>query len=63
MTEVITIDEKNLLDDKDPDINNTKSTTPSGYSFKGDRADEKELLKGMGFEEDLINVIYNNMNR
>jgi hypothetical protein len=62
MTEMITIDEKNLLDDKDPDINNTKSTTPSGYSFKGDRAEEKELLKGMGFEEDLINAIYNNMN-
>ena len=62
MSEMITIDEKNLLDDKDPDINNTKSTTPSGYSFKGDRAEEKELLKGMGFEEELINVIYNNMN-
>ena len=47
MTEAININE-NLLGD-------------NNALFTGDKAEEKQLLKDMGFEEDLINTIYNNM--
>ena len=51
MTELLEINE-NLLDNKNKDI----------QTFTGDRAGEKELLLSMGFEKNLIDIIYKNMN-
>ena len=55
MSEFLNINEPLLKDNKN--INNVP-----GYTFTGDKAEEKELLKGMGFEPDLIDIIYKNMN-
>ena len=51
---------EHLIEEKDDIIDNNQSQPNS--TFKGDKAEEKQLLKAMGFEEDLINTIYNNMN-
>ena len=59
MSEELEVDEL-LLAEKDDIIDNNQSQPNS--TFKGDKAEEKQLLKAMGFEEDLINTIYNNMN-
>ena len=55
MSEMINIKENLLKDDKNLD------NTP-GNAFSGDKSEEKELLKGMGFESDLVDIIYKNMN-
>ena len=55
MSELININENLLKDDKN--IDNT-----AGNTFTGDKSEEKELLKGMGFEPDLVDIIYKNMN-
>ena len=47
---------ENLLKDK----KNTENTP--GYAFTGDKTEEKEFLKGMGFEPDLVETIYKNIN-
>ena len=57
MSEAIHIDE-NLLG-----VNNASNPSNSaGLTFTGDKSEEKELLKGMGFEPDLIETIYKNIN-
>ena len=48
--------EENLLE------NNKNIDNAQGYTFRGDKSEEKELLKGMGFEPNLIDIIYKNMN-
>ena len=55
MSELININE-DLLD------KNKSSSSQMTPTFTGDRSEERELLKGMGFEEDMINTIYKNMN-
>ena len=55
MSELININENLLKDDKN--LDNT-----AGNTFSGDKSEEKELLKGMGFEPDLVDIIYKNMN-
>ena len=57
MSEAIHIDE-NLLGDNN--VLNPSNTAV--YTFTGDKTEEKELLKGMGFEPDLVDIIYKNMN-
>ena len=60
MTELLEINQDLLDKKKDEDdiiINTSRKST-----FTGDRAEEKELLQNMGFEADLINTIYRNMN-
>ena len=57
MSEAIHIDE-NLLGDNN--VLNPSNT--AAYTFTGDKTEEKELLKGMGFEPDLVEIIYKNMN-
>ena len=61
MSELVTINE-NLLEEKNTDNNLSKPSSTIAYTFTGSKSEEKELLKGMGFEEDLINTIYKNMN-
>ena len=54
---------ENLLEEKKVDNNISKpSSSTTAYTFTVGKEEEKELLKGMGFEEDLINLIYKNMN-
>ena len=55
MSELININENLLKDNKN--LDNT-----AGNTFSGDKSEEKELLKGMGFEPDLVDIIYKNMN-
>ena len=43
-------------------IENLEGSNQITPAFSGNHSEEKELLKGMGFEEDLINTIYKNMN-
>ena len=57
MSELLNIKD-NLLENNNP----SKATDMPGYTFTGDKTQEKELLKVMGFEEDLIDIIYKNMN-
>ena len=57
MSEAIHIDE-NLLGDNN--VLNPSNT--AAYTFTGGKTEEKELLKGMGFEPDLVEIIYKNMN-
>ena len=45
--------------DGNDDLLLVESNVPT---FTGDRAEEKELLRDMGFNQDLINTIYKNMN-
>jgi len=65
MAELIDVEE-NLLEEKKENNENTEnkdlSKSQPQTTFTGDKAEEKELLKGMGFEEDIINIIYQNMN-
>ena len=60
MSELIEIHEDLLLDKKE--INNSSTSSQNTRTFTGDRSEERELLKGMGFEESLIDTIYKNMN-
>ena len=62
MSELVNVDSENLLTDKNLEANFITGQTKSAPTFIGDRAEEKELLKGMGFEENIINTIYRNMN-
>ena len=55
MSKLIHVNE-NLLKDK----KNTENTP--GYAFTGGKTEEKEFLKGMGFEPDLVETIYKNIN-
>ena len=61
MSELIEVDSNNLLEENNNSANYITGKTRT-KSFTGDRADEKELLKSMGFEEDIINTIYKNIN-
>ena len=53
MSESLIVDDKPLIDNKD------NNNTPT---FTGEKSEEKNILKDMGFEEDIINTIYKNMN-
>lgn len=53
MSESLIVDDKPLIDNKD------NNNTPT---FTGEKSEEKSILKDMGFEEDIINTIYKNMN-
>ena len=56
MSESLIVDDKPLIDNKDNKDNNNTPT------FTGEKSEEKSILKDMGFEEDIINTIYKNMN-
>ena len=57
MSELIHINE-NLLENN----NATQPPNSTGPTFTVDKTEEKVLLKGMGFEPDLVDIIYKNMN-
>ena len=63
MSEKISIDEDLLLDiNEQKEDNNSNKSGQSKPTFTGDKSEEKILLADMGFEEEIINTIYQNMN-
>jgi len=55
---------KPLIDKKDSTTTTNNNNTPGQIqpAFTGNRSEEKQMLVDMGFEVDLINTIYKNMN-
>ena len=60
MSEIIDINE-NLIGEKIEENDNPPTQIPNA-TFQGSKSEEKQLLKDMGFDEEIINTIYNNMN-
>ena len=65
-SESLTIEDNNkpLIDKKDSTTTTNNNNTPGQIqpAFTGNRSEEKQMLVDMGFEVDLINTIYKNMN-
>ena len=57
---LIVEDNNKLLEKEDNNKNNISKNQPQ--TFTGSKSEEKQLLHEMGFEEDLINTIFKNMN-
>ena len=60
MSEIIDINE-NLIGEKIEENDNPPTQIPNA-TFQGSKSEEKQLLKDMGFDDEIINTIYNNMN-
>ena len=60
MSEIIDINE-NLIGEKIEKNDNPPTQIPNA-TFQGSKSEEKQMLKDMGFDEEIINTIYNNMN-
>ena len=64
MSESLQVEDNNkpLIEENDNTINNNNTSGSQTHTFTGNKSEEKQLLGNMGFEANLIETIYKNMN-